>query len=89
MTAPSRRSYLEILGPGGLERVQAYGERNGAWGNLHVVLSDGNVDDGNVRACVEDARSKGDTEGEWIASRLLEMSISQRLKIYNERYVRH
>ena len=36
---------------------------NGVGGNLHIFLEDGNVDDGNLRFCLERAREAGDELG--------------------------
>jgi hypothetical protein len=56
---------------------------NGAWGSLHIVLSDGNVKDDNVRWCIAWAQERGDTEGEALGRLLLSMSKTQRLKLDN------
>lgn len=54
---------------------------NGEWGSLHIVLADGNTDDGSVRWCAEWARERGDDEGEQLAGILLSMSRTQRRKL--------
>jgi hypothetical protein len=67
--------------PAVLDRFVAYYRQHPAWGSLHVVLDDGNVEDGCVLACIEWAEHHGDTEGASLAKVLLEMSKTQRLKL--------
>jgi len=55
---------------------------NGAGGSLHIVLEDGNVDDGNVEFCVKFAKESGDKDGEVLGNILLLMSKTQRMKLY-------
>ena len=55
---------------------------NGAGGNLHIVLDDGNVDDSSVRFCLTQARERGDEPGIILAEALLLMSRTQRTKLY-------
>lgn len=64
-----------------LDRFRAYRSKNPAWGSLHVVLYDNNVQDCFVRSTIEHARVNGDAEGEELANILLQMSRTQRLKI--------
>ena len=54
---------------------------NGAGGNLHIVLDDGNVNDSDVIFCLERAREPNDTDGIKLAELLLQMSKTQRSKI--------
>ncbi len=58
---------------------------------LHIVLDDGNVSDDNVRFCVQYAEQKEHVECVILASLLLRMSQTQRLKLYNDRekYTQH
>jgi hypothetical protein len=65
------------------DRFLAYKNRpgNGAWGSLHVVLDDNNVEDHFVAWTIEHATERGDTEGAELARILLSMSRTQRLKI--------
>lgn len=48
---------------------------------LHVVLDDGNVKDDQVRFCLDEAGRKGHPDCAELASKLLEMSKTQRLKL--------
>lgn len=54
---------------------------NPAWGSLHIVLDDGNVDDASVNYCLEHARNVDDIEGARLAEILLQLSKTQRLKL--------
>lgn len=69
--------------PDVIDRFRAYFAQpsNGAWGSLHIVLDDNNVDDDSVRFCIENAQQKGDVDGEALARILLRMSKTQRLKL--------
>lgn len=59
-----------------------YGKpENDAWGSLHVVLDDRNVDDDSVRHCLRWATENGDADGVVLAQLLLRMSKRQRKKI--------
>lgn len=51
-------------------------------GNLHIVLDDGNVKDSNVQFCLNQAEENGDVKGVELAKILLQMSKTQRLKLY-------
>lgn len=62
-------------------RAYYYKPGNAMWGSLHIVLSDGNVDDHDVLHCLAWAIDEGDTEGAELAKILLSMSRTQRLKI--------
>lgn len=66
-----------------LERFRAYRALpgNGAWGSLHIVLEDYNIDDDSVRFCIEVAAREHDTEGQFLASLLLRMSKTQRRRL--------
>jgi len=69
-----------------IDRFVAYHEAplNGAWGSLHIVLDDGNVDDSSVRHCKDWAVERGDAEGAALADILLTMSKTQRHKLPNK-----
>ena len=54
---------------------------NSAGGTLHIVLDDGNIDDGSVRFCLDRATEEGDAKGVELAGLLLRMSKTQRRKI--------
>lgn len=58
---------------------------NSVGGSLHIVLDDGNVEDGNVRFCVETARESGDDDGLLLAGLMLKMSKSQRMRLVTYR----
>jgi hypothetical protein len=60
---------------------RAYYAKNPSWGSLHIVLDDGNVEDGSVRFCIEYAQQSGDAEGERLGKILLTMSQTQRRKL--------
>jgi hypothetical protein len=66
-----------------IDRFAAYYRRpgNGAWGSLHVVLDDGNVEDQFVRFCINVALEEGDIEGAALGEILLTMSKTQRAKL--------
>ena len=63
------------------ERFAAYHAEHLAWGNLHIVLDDGNVADADVEFCVKAAFDAGDFEGHALALILLQMSKTQRRKL--------
>lgn len=67
-----------------LPLVKAYYAKpdNGAGGNLHIVLDDGNVQDSSVRFCLSQAERAQDLDGIVLAQLLLKMSRTQRLKLY-------
>jgi len=54
---------------------------NGVGGSLHIVLDDGNVEDGHVRWCIERAKECGDEEGVKLGETLLSMTKTQRKKL--------
>lgn len=67
-----------------LPLVYAYRDsklENGIGGNLHIVLSDGNVADGDVEFCRARAEESGDLFGVKLAEILARMSKTQRRKI--------
>lgn len=66
-----------------LPLVRAYYAKpgNDVGGCLHVVLDDGNVADGHVRACMEFAKKQGDAAGVELAQVILRMSKTQRRKL--------
>lgn len=77
MSAPK----AEITIPEVVERFALYHQRNAAWGSLHIVLDDNNIDDSSVEFCAGYAQDDKDTEGEELAEILLKMSKSQRLRL--------
>ncbi len=71
-----------------LPLVQAYYATPGneVGGALHLVLSDGNVNDSHVQFCLNAARERGDEKGIELAELLLRMSRTQRLKLYRAKH---
>lgn len=63
------------------ERFAAYLQTHPAWGSLHVVLDDGNVETHFVYSCLERAIETDDLEGYELAKILMTMSKTQRLKL--------
>lgn len=63
------------------DRFQAYLDTHLAWGSLHLVLDDNNVQDDSVKYCIQCAIDNGDIEGKELGEILLLMSKTQRLKI--------
>lgn len=59
-----------------------YGERNMGWGNLHVVLEDGNLEDENIKYCLQSALDDLDGDGAVIANWLLKLSEEERSRVY-------
>lgn len=55
---------------------------NGAGGNLHLVLSDGNFSASAIRVCMQSAKEDGDSAGVTLCEILLGMRYSQREKIF-------
>lgn len=77
MTAPS----ATITVPEVVDRFRAYHLDNPAWGALHIVLEDHNLEDSSVQFCINCAIKEDDVEGEALARILLQLSQSQRMKI--------
>ena len=63
------------------EAFREYSERYYAWGALHVVLEDMNLDDYFVRGCMDFAKELGDADGMQLAFTLLQLSRTQRGRI--------
>lgn len=76
---PNRPKVPEVL-----ELVCAYYRKpeNGAGGCCHVVLDDGNMDDGCVAYCLEYCIAEGDADGAAIMRALQQMTRSQRRRLY-------
>lgn len=53
---------------------------NEVGGSLHIVLDDQNLEDSNVRFCIEGAHERGDLAGELLGWLLLGASRSQRAR---------
>ena len=54
---------------------------NGAWGNLHIVLDDGNIRDDDINFCISKAIEEKDYLGAALGYLLLSMTKTQRLKV--------
>lgn len=67
--------------PDVIDRFRSYHACHGAWGSLHVVLDDFNLEDSSVKFCIQYAEERGDTDGAELARVLLSMSKTQRGKI--------
>ncbi len=64
-----------------VELFARYYEQNRAWGVLHVVLDDGNYEDGSVEHCIQWAWDGGDAMGYVLAVILRQMTRSQRCRL--------
>lgn len=64
---PLVREYVQHVGPG--------------CGYLHIVLSDGNVDDGSIDFCISEAATNGDAIAATVGMELRGLSKTQRRKI--------
>jgi hypothetical protein len=53
-------------------------------GNLHIVLDDGNTEDSHVLFCREKAVEDGDVDGIELADALLQLSYTQRRKVWKD-----
>lgn len=82
MTAPKHQPPSQAL----IARFKAYHAKHPAWGSLHVVLDDENIDDDFVEGCIAHAVRERDSEGEHLARELLKLSISQRHKLARDGY---
>jgi len=61
-----------------VERFAAYYRQHTAWGSLHIVMEDGNVEDEWVSFCGREAKRIGDRQGLELAIILATMTKSQR-----------
>lgn len=61
-----------------------YHERELAWGNLHIALDDGNLEDDHIKYCLQAALDDMDGDGAVIANYLLKLSEAERANMYNE-----
>lgn len=61
-----------------------YHYENGAWGSLHIILADGNIEKRNLVWCLQWAKDEGDWEGYILIQILMLLSATQIKKIYNE-----
>lgn len=69
--------------PDVLSKFISYYEKpeNGAWGSLHIVLDDGNIEDSSVNFCIKWAHDNNDPAGKELGELLLKMSKSQRMRL--------
>ena len=58
--------------------AEYYCSGHGAWGSLHIVLSDDNLEDHSVAFCKQYAHESGDVAGEELADILLGMNVKTR-----------
>lgn len=64
---------------------KAYIDKHGSeWGGLHVILSDRNISDRHVKACLKEAVDREDKETAELAEILLSLSKTQRGRIAKE-----
>lgn len=73
--------------PDVLPLVREYIRRNEAGGVLHIVLSDGNLDDSSVEYCLNEARKEGDAEAARIAELMLQMTRTQRTRLHKAKWL--
>lgn len=71
----------KITIPEVIHLFQEYYDKNRAWGNLHIVLDDYNVDNDSVEFCIKQSIENNDEDGEFLARIMLKMTKTQRLKI--------
>lgn len=66
--------------------VRAYYNDHSVGGSLHIVLDDGNLEDGHIRFCIDSANERGDAAGAMLGRLLLEMTRTQRTKVYRTKW---
>lgn len=66
-------------------------EGNGAGGNLHIILDDGNMEDDWINYCKQECIKKKDKDGVIICNKLLKLSYKekQEILIYYPKYCRY
>ena len=57
-----------------IDRFKEYHTKNPAWGSLHIVMDDYNVEDENVAFCYKQAFKEGDEEGQELALLLMQLN---------------
>ena len=55
-------------------------------GNLHIVLDDGNIEDGSIDFCLKQAEEKNDPKGIQICKLIFELTYDERQKLYESIY---
>jgi hypothetical protein len=51
-------------------------------GNFHIVISDGNLEDGHIQFCIDQALAERDHVGVALGRCLLELSLADRKAVY-------
>lgn len=69
-----------------LPLVRDYYKDNHIGGCLHIVLDDGNISDSDVKYCLEYSKQQNDSRAIKLAELLLQMSKTQRKKIYKTKF---
>lgn len=64
-------------------RMLRYYENNPTWGNLHIVMEDGNLEDNHIQWCIDYALDEGDGDAAVIGKYLLGLSREDRVKLYD------
>ena len=59
-------------------------EGNSIGGSLHIVLDDGNIEDDNIKFCINYAKQNDDIKGVELAELILQCSYTQRKKLYRK-----
>jgi hypothetical protein len=69
-----------------VELIQDYysTDGNAAGGYLHIVLDDGNLEDDDIRFCIEQAKMAGDFNGVLLGYVMLLLSLPEREKVYHK-----
>lgn len=62
--------------------MQLLGHGRAAGGYLHIVVDDGNLEDGHIQYCIGDAREHGDRHAVLIGEELLSWSMEKREELY-------
>ena len=65
--------------------VDRYYQDHPVGGSLHIVLDDGNIEDDDIEFSINHARGEDDPIGELIGLLMLQLSKTQRLKVYRGR----
>ena len=68
-----------------IQDIRDYYEKDGnaAGGNLHIVLDDGNLDDGSILFCINNCIERNDVDGLRLCKILFACSMTQRGKLYH------
>jgi hypothetical protein len=61
-------------------------DNNAAGGNLHVVLDDGNIEDGSIKFCTEYAVKNNDYFGLILGKLLLKLTYDQRCELIQKHW---